>query len=619
MRALQNFQVPATMSNVNVVKGTRWVLAALCITTVILLLRINPSGLAGSYGGDAPRDEPELPIKDKSPTTKAGLQTDREILAEVTPSSTISLGTPVVGGVVVGADTKKTIINVTFTPPKDVVVTSDAVTPTEAPKTAAPTVVVKPTDAPKTEAPTATPVVLSTAAPQSETKPPTTPTTDSDKPPAEQKKRLNILVMYPDDWRHDSLGCAGAPVLTPFLDSLAQEGIRFTHNCVTTSICWVSRATHFTGQYLSRHKSPDLMNPTFYRHWNDSYPYLLQKAGYYSGHVGKWQYSNYTWVEEQFNWTRLHEGYHWFDEWSPNGTIQVHAADKATDEAIQFLKERPKDRPFSLSVAYYPPKAIGSSNMQWSPRPSTLKLYENITIPEPRSWNNSWHLLPKFLQNNEARVRWKQRFGNYTLYQNGMKAYFAMMTEVDAACKKLVGELKKQGILDDTLVIFTVDNGFFHGEHGLSGKWFPYQESIRVPLIIRDPRMPKSKIGTLDDSFTLNIDLATTILGAANVEPSPVMQGRDMSDLYLDPKAKDSWRKEFFYEHMSMGRDYIPASSALVRKDFKYFLYEEWKTEQLFDLKNDPYENHDLSNQSEYAELLKEMRKRHDELKALAA
>jgi arylsulfatase A-like enzyme len=194
-----------------------------------------------------------------------------------------------------------------------------------------------------------------------------------------------------------------------------------------------------------------------------------------------------------------------------------------------------------------------------------------------------------------------------------------MITEVDKACENLVNELKKQKILDNTLIIFTVDNGFFLGEHGLSGKWYPYQESIRVPLIIRDPRMPQRKKGTLDDSFTLNIDLATTILGAANVKPASSMQGRDMSDLYLDPKAKDTWRKEFFYEHMSMGRDYIPASSALVRKDFKYFLYEEWDTEQLFDLKNDPYENHDLSNQSEYAELLKEMKKRHDELKALAA
>jgi arylsulfatase A-like enzyme len=127
--------------------------------------------------------------------------------------------------------------------------------------------------------------------------------------------------------------------------------------------------------------------------------------------------------------------------------------------------------------------------------------------------------------------------------------------------------------------------------------------------------MPKNKRGTLDDSFTLNIDLATTILGAANLPPHERMQGRDIADLYMKPDAKETWRKEFFYQHQSMGMDYIPASSALVRKDYKYMIYPEWNVEQFFDMINDPLEFDNILNQSEHVTRIEEMRKRHDELK----
>ena len=114
-------------------------------------------------------------------------------------------------------------------------------------------------------------------------------------------KPLNVLVIYPDDWRHDSIGGVVPVLRTPFLNKLAREGIRFTHNCVTTSICWISRATYFTGQYGSRHKSLRLRNPVFYDSWNESWPDLLRSAGYYTGHIGKWQYNNFK--AEFFNYT----------------------------------------------------------------------------------------------------------------------------------------------------------------------------------------------------------------------------------------------------------------------------------------------------------------------------
>ena len=145
--------------------------------------------------------------------------------------------------------------------------------------------------------------------------------------------------------------------------------------------------------------------------------------------------------------------------------------------------------------------------------------------------------------------------GKMAQAKEAMKNIYALITQVDQACKEIVDELKKQDLFNNTMIIFTTDNGMFHGAHGLAGKWYPYQESIRVPLIIYDPRMPADKVGMVDESFTLNVDLAETILGAAGLKPHERMQGRDMSDLYL-PNIKNGktalerkpWRDEFFYE-----------------------------------------------------------------------
>jgi arylsulfatase A-like enzyme len=161
--------------------------------------------------------------------------------------------------------------------------------------------------------------------------------------------------------------------------------------------------------------------------------------------------------------------------------------------------------------------------------------------------------------------------------------------------ERIVQELEVQGVLDDTLIIFTTDNGYFHAEHGWADKWYTHQESIRVPMIVRDPRMPKDKIGQLNDDFTLNIDLAPTILGAAGIETPGVMHGRDFSVLYTEQGDTTPWRTEFFYEHpVHLREDIIPASEALVRKDYKYMLWPNYDVEQFFDLKNDTYELNDL-------------------------
>jgi arylsulfatase len=440
---------------------------------------------------------------------------------------------------------------------------------------------------------------------------------DKDEP--KPKKKLNVIVFYPDDWRHDTIGAAGTQVVkTPFLDKLSSQGIRFTHNAVTSSVCWISRATKITGQYLSRHKAALIRTPTFYDRWNETFPYIMQQNGYFVGHIGKWQFNNPdNFVRKHYNWTSLYEGRHWYKL----RKVPTHSTLRDEQESIRFLRQRPKDVPFVLTTAFYAPKAVGRGPDQHSPMNETQRLYENITIPLPVDPEKAFKKLPKFMQELklEARRRYRQRF-DFNVpgkYQEFMTKYYRMVSEVDAAIERIVGELERQNILNETIIIFTTDNGLFHGEHGFAGKWFPYQESIRVPLIIKDPRMSQEKIGTLEDAFTLNVDLASTILGAAGLPPRPLMQGRDITDLYLKPGAKETWRKEFFYEHPAMGykNKGIPESSALVRKDFKYMNWPNYTVEQLFDLKNDPLEHNDIVNRPEYAELLVEMRVRHDELK----
>ncbi len=426
---------------------------------------------------------------------------------------------------------------------------------------------------------------------------------------------MNVLVLYADDWRHDTLGIAGNPVVkTPNLDQLAGTGMRFTQNCVTTSICGISRASLYTGQWMSRHGNRSFK--PWKTEWAETYPGLLRENGYHVGHVGKWH--NGKFPAEHFDFGRSYYGRHWIKK--PDGS-KIHVTQKNEKDALAFLKSRPADKPFCLTVSFFATHAEDSSPLQFLPQPESMKLYEDVTIPVPENaTQESFDRLPSFVGNekNEGRNRWHWRFDTPEKYQSMMKNYYRLATEVDSTCGIVLAELKAQGVLKNTLVIFTTDNGYYHAEHGLADKWYPHQESIRVPLIVQDPRMKSDQHGKTNDDFTLNVDLAPTILAAVGIDAPTNMQGQDISPLYL-ANEKVEWRDEFFYEHpMLKSTDFIPASEALVRKDWKYFYWPEFEREQLFDLNNDPIEEHDLAADPAHAKTLKEMRTRFAELKAAA-
>ncbi|KAL3794576.1 hypothetical protein HJC23_008032, partial [Cyclotella cryptica] len=445
----------------------------------------------------------------------------------------------------------------------------------------------------------------------------------------------NILLLYADDWSHHTLSsfhknATTKPILqTPMLDALAEDGIRFTHNCVTTSVCWVSRATLFTGQYMSRHNTTEpccwsgMEKPRggmkdAPSNWKELSVYeLLAKHGYYVGHAGKW--GVYMPWPKNVAFSREEDGWHY----RQMGDKVWHITEKNEADALRFLVTRPRHRPFFLNVAFYATHALDHDSRQYLPQNKSMSMYVDDVVPIPATGTDeAWKKMPYFFdEKNEGRQRWRKRFQNNMLHQSMMKNYYRMASEVDSACGAILEELRRQDALDNTFIIFTTDNGNFHSEHGLADKWYPHEESIRVPLIIRDPRMKEETRGTTNDAFTLNVDLAPTILGAAGI-PSPEMfMGRDISQLYLTRSAYHTWRKEFFYEHPPSKPDphTIPASEALVRKDYKYMYWPNYDYEQLFDLVKDPGELDDIFNSTDpdVVSVRNEMKKRFTELKKL--
>jgi arylsulfatase len=425
----------------------------------------------------------------------------------------------------------------------------------------------------------------------------------------------NVLVLYADDWRHDTLGVAGNPVVrTPILDRLAADGFRFTNTRVTTSICGVSRASLFTGQWMSRHGNR-AFDP-FQTPWTETYPGLLRANGYHVGHIGKWH--NGKFPAEQFDLGRSYSGRHFIEE--PDGS-KVHVTRKNENDALEFLRTAPRDKPFCLTVAFFATHAEDENPKQYLYQPESEPLYQDVTIPTPKTATEEhFKRLPPFIANekNEGRHRWHWRFDTPEKYQQFIKAYYRMATEVDATIGRILAEVKSRGLLDQTLVLFTTDNGYFHGEHGLADKWYPYEESIRVPLIVRDPRLPASNRGKTNDDFVLNVDLAPTILGFAGIAAPAGMQGHDFAPLYLAAK-KPAWREEFFYEHPTIrSTDFIPSSEALVRKDVKYIYWPDFKHEELFDLGQDPFEERNLAQDAVRAKKLADLRVRFAALKRRA-
>ncbi|MCB0670271.1 MAG: sulfatase [Saprospiraceae bacterium] len=430
------------------------------------------------------------------------------------------------------------------------------------------------------------------------------------------EEKPNIIFLLTDDQRWDALGAMGnSEIMTPNLDRLAQEGVMFRNAYVTTPICCTSRASILSGQYARRHKINDFQTHFSRKAWKKCYPHLMKMAGYYSGFVGKYGVgSEKDFPLADFDYWKGIPGQPYYETEDDEGH-EIHLTRKMGDQCLDFIRQAPDDQPFCLSVSFKAPHVQDGDLRQFIFDPAYQDLFRNTVIPPVKHGEDAvYEKFPEFFrENNEARNRWQIRFATPDMYQESVKAYYRLIYGVDVVVGKIRKALEEQGLDKNTIIVFMGDNGFFLGEKGLAGKWFAYEESIRVPLLIYDPFLAPEKRGQIRDEIALNIDIAPTILNFAGIKVPNKMQGRPLSATYTG--QSDTWRSEFLFEH-EFKHPGLPKSEGIISTTEKYFRYlpPAPPYEEMYDLIKDPDEMNNLATQSEFNERKNAMRSRLEKL-----
>ena len=444
------------------------------------------------------------------------------------------------------------------------------------------------------------------------------------------KTRPNIVFLMADDHAAHAISAYGSVInKTPNLDRLAQEGMRFDRCFAVNSICTPSRATILTGKYSHINGVPvfnrfDGSQPTVAKH--------LQASGYYTGMIGKWHLGSDPTGFDQ--WTVLPGQGAYFnpDFLVPAGRkkIEGYATDIITDLAIDFLKNRPKDQPFFLMCHHKAP------HRPWEPDAKHKAMFAGRNIPEPATLRDDYSTRSDALHENRQRVfedltrsdlkllppagttgpalnewlnvkpteveivengqkktlrgeelnRWK--------YQRYMQDYLACIQSVDDNVGRLLDWLDANGLSENTIVIYTSDQGFFLGDHGLYDKRFMYEPSIKMPFLVRWPGVIKP--GSVQKSLAINPDFAPTFLEASGLAVPQDMQGRSLLPL-LKGQQPPNWRTSFYYRYYHDPGNHNTRVHYGVRTDTHKLIYY-WKKDQweLFDLQADPHELRNLYN-----------------------
>jgi arylsulfatase A-like enzyme len=449
---------------------------------------------------------------------------------------------------------------------------------------------------------------------------------------ARRAERPNIIFIMTDDHAAHAIGAYGSKInQTPNLDRLAREGALLTSVFATNSICTPSRAAILTGQYSH------LNGVTMFNRFDSArmtVARLLQQGGYYTGMVGKWHLGS---DPAGFDKWEILPGQGVYRDpvfYTATGEKTYtgrYVTDVITDLALDFVEHRPRDKPFFLMMHHKAPHRPWEPNdehgahfaAQRIPEPVTFwdsyatrtdALHENLqrvaadltnrdlklTPPPGLSQDDlaRWRLIKpdsvsivrdgkQVTLTGEALVRWK--------YQRYMQDYLATVQSVDDSMGKVLAFLDKAGLTKNTIVVYTSDQGFFLGDHGLFDKRFMYEESIRMPFLVRWPAGIKP--GTKSDAIALNIDFAPTFIEAAGLPASPEMQGRSLLPV-LRGRTQPDWRTSMYYRYYHDPGDHNTRAHYGVRTRTHKLIYfwtkDQW---ELFDLVNDPYELHNLYGQ----------------------
>ena len=426
-------------------------------------------------------------------------------------------------------------------------------------------------------------------------------------------RRPNILIMYTDDQAQKCLGIMGNKhIQTPNMDRLAQRGVLFNNAFVTTAICCVNRACILTGQHMVRHGIRDFVTPLSAAAFDQTYPALLRKSGYRTAFLGKYAIGNPSKSSRELSlpadkfdfWYGFDQGINFRQEidGKPRYLTEV-----MTEKAIEFLQSNKSDQPFCLTIAFKEPH--GPFNYF---DPNVPNPYENAEIPTSTTFTvEDFESQPEFIRKSLGADGSRKKLEQSASAQQELRTAYRTITRADQAVGKILDELERLKLDDNTIVIFTSDHGSLLGDHGLSGKWLMYEGSIRVPLIVYDPRVEKKLAGTRRDEMVLSIDLAPTMLTLAGLVPPKSMQGSDMMPLVNHDSVP--WRNHYYYEHTYQTeppRSPIPKTEGIRTLRWKYIRYPDSIPvyEQLFDLDADPLEQKNLALVVEHSKQLSELR-----------
>ena len=272
----------------------------------------------------------------------------------------------------------------------------------------------------------------------------------------------------------------------------------------------------------------------------------------------------------------------------------------------------PEGKPFCLSVSFNAVHAEDGDKKDHYPWPKAVDgMYDDVAIPSPRlGAPKIFESQPEFLKKSMNRNRWSWRWDTPEKYEKNMRAYFRMISGVDRVVGRVLAALQKQGLADNTVVIYTGDNGYYMGDRGFAGKWTHYEQSLRVPLIIYDPRLPQGQRGGVVDPMALNVDLPATMLDLAGVPVPKHYTSRSLAGI-LRGEVPAGWRTDFFCEHL-MDTPTIPKWEGVRGRRYVYARYFEQEPayEFLHDLKTDPDQLKNFAGAPDYADTLAAMRKR---------
>ena len=451
------------------------------------------------------------------------------------------------------------------------------------------------------------------------------------------KKKPNFIVILIDDLRYDEFGAGGHPYMkTPHADRIAREGALFERAFHTTPICSPNRASVMTGQYASRHGVIDNVARDAMSHRLPNYHLELQKLGYETAHVGKWHMGNDGKPRPGYDRWVSFDGHGRLDDPMLNvdGTYEKktgYITDLLNDLALQFI-DRPHRKPFSLFLAH---KAVHPDAEQaadgtlqltgYRPAERHKDLYRGCVFPKYPNMLSPAQVVkqkPAWAEAFELKKSAKSRALLETLHAGGqeeIRLRAAMMASVDEGIGRIFESLERSGELDNTVILFFGDNGYFFGEHGLGPeRRFAYEAGIRSPFIVRFP--PLIEKNTRKKDLIICQDIAPTLIELAGGRPGPQVQGRSLRGLF--DKRKQPWRKSFLVEYWAeQAMPWLVGMSYKAVRTGRYKLIH-WvnrgkagELDEFYDLEKDPWELRNLIASRSHTRLRDSLRR---ELRRLA-